>query len=360
LNGVCAYFTMFPLSFPYDVLRAHAEPGDVVLDPFCGRGTTNYASRLLELASFGIDSSPVATALSQAKLANASPDQIVSAATAILRDGPQPADVPQGEFWDWAFDRAVLRQLCTLRESLLADCASDARKALRAIVMGALHGPRTKAQPSYFSNQAPRTYAPKPRYAVGFWKRRNLRPEPVDVLGIIETRAVRYYGRESSRGRGAIAQADSRCLTSYVRLLGGCRPHWIITSPPYYGMRMYRPDQWLRGWFVGSPARVDYSSEAQLAHTGPRVFVSQLRRAWRLAAEVCAPRARMVVRFGGIRDRKAEPLALVLASFADSRWKIASIRSAGCASSGKRQALHFTRPETTALEEHDVWAVREA
>src|SRR5262249_14425531 len=42
LNGVCPYFTMFPLAFPFAVLRRHAAPGDLVLDPFCGRGTTGY------------------------------------------------------------------------------------------------------------------------------------------------------------------------------------------------------------------------------------------------------------------------------------------------------------------------------
>jgi len=84
LNGVSAYFTMFPLAFPLDVLRRHAGPDDVVLDPFCGRGTTNYAARLLGLPSFGVDSSPVAAALSAAKLANAAPDAICAEAERVL------------------------------------------------------------------------------------------------------------------------------------------------------------------------------------------------------------------------------------------------------------------------------------
>lgn len=45
LNAVCPYFTMFPLDFPYQHLL-DAQPGEWVLDPFCGRGTTNYAARL--------------------------------------------------------------------------------------------------------------------------------------------------------------------------------------------------------------------------------------------------------------------------------------------------------------------------
>jgi len=40
---------MFPLDFPLDILRKRALPGDRVLDPFCGRGTTNFAARLVGL-----------------------------------------------------------------------------------------------------------------------------------------------------------------------------------------------------------------------------------------------------------------------------------------------------------------------
>lgn len=181
LNAICPYFTMFPLEFPLGVLR-NATPGQLVVDPFCGRGMTNYAARTLGLLSIGVDSSPVAVALSQAKLANASPHRIVAAARRILRDVPEPSEVPEGEFWRWAFHPDVLRVLCRLREGLLANCRSDTRKALRAILLGALHGPRPKSRPSYFSNQSQRTYAPKPRYAVKFWKRHNLLPEPVDAL----------------------------------------------------------------------------------------------------------------------------------------------------------------------------------
>ena len=46
LNSVCPYFTMFPLTFPYKVL-INAKRTDIVCDQFCGRGTTNFAARLL-------------------------------------------------------------------------------------------------------------------------------------------------------------------------------------------------------------------------------------------------------------------------------------------------------------------------
>src|SRR3954467_9935143 len=97
LNGICPYFTMFPLEFPLRILRRRAAPGEWVLDPFCGRGTTNYAARLLGLPSVGIDSSPVAAALAAAKLPNAGPAEIEAAAAQVLDEVPEPQEVPSGE-----------------------------------------------------------------------------------------------------------------------------------------------------------------------------------------------------------------------------------------------------------------------
>jgi len=115
LNGICPYFTMFPLDFPNNILERKAMRGEWVMNPFCGRGTTNYASRMLGLPSIGIDSRPVAVALSQAKLANTTPEAIIATAREILGEVETPQYVPEGEFWEWACDANVLYTLCRLR-----------------------------------------------------------------------------------------------------------------------------------------------------------------------------------------------------------------------------------------------------
>ncbi|HVH72468.1 MAG TPA: DNA methyltransferase, partial [Candidatus Dormibacteraeota bacterium] len=86
LNTVCPYFTMFPLEFPMRVLSKHHHERGWVFDPFCGRGTTNFAARLLGLPTVGIDSSPVASAIAEAKLLTASPRAVVKVAKQILND----------------------------------------------------------------------------------------------------------------------------------------------------------------------------------------------------------------------------------------------------------------------------------
>jgi hypothetical protein len=89
-----------------------------------------------------------------------------------------------------------------------------------------------KGEPSYFSNQCPRTYAPKPAYATRFRQARRLRPPFVDVLKVIRSRARRYLADLPSAVGGVVRHADSREPGAFR---GGQRFDWIITSPPYYG-----------------------------------------------------------------------------------------------------------------------------
>lgn len=356
LNGICPYFTMFPLSFPLKILRGRARPGDSVLDPFCGRGTTNFAARLVGLPSLGVDSSPVATAISSAKLVSAAVDAIRDTASSLLGGGSTKC-APKGEFWSWAFHRDVLESVCRLREALLDDCSTPERIALRGILLGAMHGPKQKTFPSYFSNQYPRTYAPKPAYAVRYWKERKLRPEPMDVLALIVRRAQRYYVPLPDI-HGVVRHADSRKADSLRPIVLGHKFDWIITSPPYYGMRTYIPDQWLRNWFVGGPDIVDYTNRDQVVHSSPDEFATDLRAVWRNAMSASNDDAKLVIRFGGITDRSADPLSLVKTSLRDSGWRVTNMHRAGTAKEGKRQADSFLRAKSKPMVEFDLWAVK--
>lgn len=354
LNGICPYFTMFPLEFPLKILQKRAERHHSVLDPFCGRGTTNFAARLVGLSSLGVDSSPVATAITAAKLVHVSVQEILAEAKKILSN-TESGEVPSGEFWEWAYHHEVLNEICQIRTALLKDCSTPPRIALRGIILGALHGPRQKTFQSYFSNQNPRTYAPKPAYATRFWKSRKLLPLRVDSLEIIERRAKRYYST-LPKGGGEVRLGDSRKLSSLIPASGDTQFSWVITSPPYYGMCTYIPDQWLRNWFIGGTDCVDYSSERQVVHSSPHDFATDLRKVWNNAAAACTPDATLIVRFGGIGDRRAAPLELAKSSFRNSAWRLVTIRNAPSALNGRRQSDAFLRNKRKPVEEHDLWA----
>lgn len=356
LNAVCPYYTMFPLEFPLRVLADGASRGGWVVDPFCGRGTTNFAARLLGLPSFGVDSSPVAVALTKAKLADSRACDVVRVAKSILTSIPPSVSVPEGDFWNLAFESSVLRSICWLRKELLRDCSSDARLLLRAILLGALHGPRTKSVASHLSNQSPRTFAPKPNYAVRFWRERGMKPPTVDIVEVVSVRARRYLTRRPKTTLAQVVLGDSRD----AKIFGSHRFRWVITSPPYYGMRTYIPDQWLRNWFLGGPAEVAYKPPAQeLDHGSSAAFADDLRKVWKNIANHVVSDAKLIIRFGGIADREVDHLDLLRASLVDSGWKLTSTVSAGDANRGRRQARQFAHGGPEPKEEYDFYAVRD-
>src|SRR6266545_720982 len=339
LNAICPYYTMFPLEFPLRVLSGRAKRNGWVADPFCGRGTTNFAARLLGLPSFGVDSSPVAVALTQAKLADARASDVVRVTKAILRSMPRRVSVPEGEFWELAFESSVLQRICWFRQELLRECSSDARLLLRAILLGALHGPLTKKVVSHLSNQSPRTFAPKPDYAVRFWRERQMKPPAVDIAEVVGVRARRYLTRRPKSTPAHVVLGDSR----NSEMFNSYRFQWIITSPPYYGMRTYIPDQWLRNWFLGGPAEVTYRPPTlELGHSSADAFADNLRQVWKNVAIHAADDARLVIRFGGIDDRNVDHFALLKISLVDSGWKLETTISAGDANRGRRQARQFS------------------
>lgn len=359
LNAICPYFTMFPLEFPLRILERRARSAELVLDPFAGRGTTLYAARQRGVRAIGIDCSPVAVAIARAKLAKVSTGDAVKLAQSILAAEAEPV-LPDGAFWERAFHADTLKDICRLREGLLSMAESDAAVVLRAGILGILHGPRTKVG-SYLSNQMQRTFAPKPDYALRFWKKHGLTPPRVDVLGAIERKLERVAaGRylTSKVGWSDVHQGDSSRADCFGGVPSGVDT--VITSPPYYGMRTYVADQWLRHWFIGGPARVEYANVGDLPSSGKDDFCEGLGRTWANVAARAKDGMRMFIRFGSIPSRLVDARKLLLRSLeaSGSRWRVVSVRNAGNAAAGKRQAGQM-RDSANAVDELDFHAVLE-
>lgn len=355
LNGICPYYTMFPLEFPLERLRRWGARG-WVLDPFCGRGTTLFAGRLLGWGVVGVDINPVAEAVAAAKLVTTTPEAVTELARSVLRRPSREPEVPEGEFWSLAYHPDTLREICVLRERLLRSCDRPEEIALRALVLGILHGPLRKGVPTYLSNQMPRTYATKPAAAVRYWRREGLvRPPRVDVVEAVARRAVRLFRILPPAVEGWVYRGDARCLDTL--LPEEPRFDLVVTSPPYLGMRTYRSDQWLRNWFVGGRPEVDYTSETDFPHA-PERFVAALASVWRGVALRCRPGAVLVVRFGCLPGVKVGPVDLVKRSLAEANagWRLRRWADAGRADDGRRQARQFLAAGRRSLREYDIEA----
>ena len=356
LNAICPYFTMFPLEFPLHILKRRAKRSRGVCDPFCGRGTTLYAARQRGIRAFGMDCSPVAVAISRAKLADFSPNPPLALARRIL-SSQSDVTLPEGNFWKRAFHENTLRDICRLRAGLLRIRDTDAAVILRATILGILHGPSTKIG-SYLSNQMPRTFAPKPDYAVRFWRKRKLEAAEIDVVAAVERKLLRLARGQYSVYSGA--WQDVHCGNAVQQVAYDSMPRevdTVITSPPYYGMRTYVQDQWLRHWFLGGPSHVDYARSGDLLSSSPTEFATSLGRTWANIARRVSGQLRLFVRFGAIPSRPIDTRGMLFDSLEASgvRWRVVSVRRANSAAAGKRQVVQM-RTHGVAVDEIDVHA----
>ncbi len=264
LNAICPYFTMFPLEYPVRIIEKHKKSNPVVVDPFCGRGTTIYAARRAGLRSYGFDISPIAVAIAKAKLSSAISNSILKLARRLIKR--EPKEIPSSAFFRKAYAPDTLRELCALREGLLGIRMETNESALlRATALGCLHGPRANelSRSGYFSNQMPRTFASKPAYSVKYWRENSLKAPNLSVINVLKRKleAIPDLNRPTVGSFDRVRCVDARKGNPYRNIVG---PVLVVTSPPYYGMRTYIQDQWLRNWFLGGPAEVDYQTETQV------------------------------------------------------------------------------------------------
>lgn len=68
-HGIHPYPAKFPPQIPARLIEILTRPGDVVLDPFCGSGTTIVEALRLDREALGVDVNPIAVLLTQAKVA---------------------------------------------------------------------------------------------------------------------------------------------------------------------------------------------------------------------------------------------------------------------------------------------------
>jgi hypothetical protein len=325
-----------------------------VFDPFCGRGTTLFAARLRGLGTVGVDSNPIAAAIASAKLVKVTPRAVMSVCERIFRDPPNSVEVPDGDFWKRCYHPATLLEICILREYLRRGPLCDAAIALRAIILGILHGPLSKGSPTYLSNQMPRTYATKPDGAVEYWEARRMRPPRINTLETIKKRAEYVFEELPPRTSGRVIHGDMRTLS----LRWKRRFSYVITSPPYLGMRCYVADQWLRNWFLGLREDVEYRESEQLSSTKHQTFISELAVVWHRVATVCKPGAKLAVRFGALPSQDRTPLCTLRESLKSSGvpWRIVTTREVPKAPKERRQSTQFLSDTKTAVREVDVYA----
>lgn len=289
---------MFPESFVERHL-AWSEPGDVVLDPFSGRGTTVFTSLLRSRNAIAGDTNPVAFCVSRAK---ANPPQLKPLLKRIAhlkdqwREGAsQRSEECETEFFRLCYSRTTLDQLLFLRRKLRWR-ARRVDGMIAALALGCLHGESHRTE-LCFSNRMPRTISTKPAYSIRWWLAKDSLPPTRDVFKILSRVAEYRYMSPLPRLRGQVVQEDARTLASRLPEAKG-RVSLVITSPPYLDTTNYGEDQWLRLWFLGGGPRPKRASTDD-RHRSEHAYWQFLKEAWRGVGPLLKDGAHVVVRIGG-------------------------------------------------------------
>ena len=299
--AVGPYYAMFPTSFDDDVIARFTEPGDWVLDPFAGRGTAVYSAAVADRHGVGIELNPVGWLYGVTKLGVAERESVEVRLREIERATPRGvaeiASLPP--FFTWCFSERVLTFLLSAR-SMLNWRSNKTDRTLMAFILVYLHGKRDAA----LSNQMRQTKAMAPRYAVNWWRERDLQPPAVDPFEFLRKRIAWRY----SRGVPAVAPSHM-FLGDCTRRVEGLTSRWserkvqpaklLLTSPPYYSLANYHYDQWLRLWMLGgAPDASRIGGENRGKFEGKSAYSKLLVDAFQKASAYLAPDAVIYVRTG--------------------------------------------------------------
>jgi site-specific DNA-methyltransferase (adenine-specific) len=286
-HPMCSYLASFPAALAHAFIARYSRPGDVVLDPFSGRGTTPLQACAEGRVGVGNDLNPFAHLLTASKVDPASPAETRTRLTALrlawnaeaagwlelgervshraahpasrvpVAGGGRGPDTREETVPDevaLAFHPRTLGQLLFVRSSLRLADPTD--RFLAAALTGILHGKSA----SYLSEVMPNTFSMAPRYVREFAARTSFASPERDVFDCLGKKLDRLDRQPPPPARGIALLGDARDVAGRARgaLREAGRPdraRLVVTSPPYLRVVKYGYYNWLRTWFLGFDAR---------------------------------------------------------------------------------------------------------
>ena len=237
-----------PAALAHAFIARYSRSGDVVLDPFSGRGTTPLQACAEGRIGVGNDLNPFAHLLTASKVDPASPAEartrlaalrlawnadsagwLSSAERVLLRPahpaswvptagsgrGPSDHDESVPDEVALAFHQRTLAQLLFVRSSLRLAEPTD--RFLAAALTGILHGKSA----SYLSELMPNTFSMAPRYVREFAARTHFQSPARDVFDCLALKLDRLYRQPRPR------RAGSRCSATPATSRNGRAPRSV-------------------------------------------------------------------------------------------------------------------------------------
>jgi hypothetical protein len=256
MHTMCSYHGMFPARLANYFVQKYSQVGDVVLDPFSGRGTTALQARMSARQVIGNDLSPLAYVLTRAKANPPSWLSVLKAVDSLEREfnkgkrkiGDVSADIKM------LFHERTLAQLVFIKERLLSRPMVEWTSEMFMIagsLAGIMHGSwRNDGTSQYLSISMPNTFSMSPTYVRKFIAEHGLQKLPQDVFERLRDKLARLYLDDIGGTVGDVYQADATMLMGK----GPLKPRsvdLVVTSPPYLQVVNYGTANWIRLWLLG-------------------------------------------------------------------------------------------------------------
>jgi DNA methylase len=246
---------MFPPSIPHFFIRWLTQPGEVVYDPFSGRGTTVLEACLLGRIGLGSDANPMAWTLTAAK-SNPPSRERLDLRIRELRSGMRLRSTLQvPEEIRILFHPSTLSQLVSLQNRMSVLRGDD--RFIFAVLLGILHAnAKADGTPRGLTVSMPNTFAMAPNYVRNYIRDHKLKAREVDVLSAVEARIERLDIPPINFKRGSSWIQDVSKRIAWPK--DTRKAKLIFASPPYLQVMKYGKLNWIRLWLLGcEPSNVD-------------------------------------------------------------------------------------------------------
>ena len=253
----CSYMAMFPPELPHYFIQKFTNEGDIVLDPFSGRGTTPVEAMAQNRIGIGNDFNDLAFSLTKGKIANPSLEDVIKRLQRLKRNYHKTNYQDFSEVPDkikMIYHENTLCQLLYLKEKLKWE-KKDIDSFIVMVLMGAMHGSST----GFLSVSMPNTFSMGWNYVENYIQKHNLKKPDRDVFEVLEKRCKRFLDKGNLPGSGIALFGDSKNLVKNNQdILKSGAIDLIFSSPPYLKVIKYGLYNWIRlWWLVGSHEGVD-------------------------------------------------------------------------------------------------------
>ena len=292
-----SYRACFKAQLPEFFISRLTKPGDVVFDPFMGRGTTPVQAALMQRQAYGNDVNPLSVLLARPRLR---PISIQAVASALRTVDWTRGEIVREDLLAF-YHPATLLKLEALRmwiseRAPLAMAAVDpVADWIRMVAINRLSG----HSPGFFSGRSmPPNQAVSVKAQLKINEKLGVQPPERDVAEVIlkKTKTLLKDGCAPSQVRSSL---HTGAAWDVPGILDGA-VDLVVTSPPFLDIVQYAGDNWLRCWFAG----IDPENVAIDMHKGEEAWLMMVNRVLREQARILRQGGHVAFEVGEVRNGK--------------------------------------------------------